>query len=92
MLPKFTGKPLELGKMSWVDLPKDWEHGRVKFICACLTQVLEAGVTRVGVMSMFIARQIQPIKLRVHPMYEYVNHNDVTQESANSLPGWEVRS
>ena len=39
------------------------------------------GVSGVGVVRNFIGRQIQPIKERVHPAYEYSGLEDPTRES-----------
>lgn len=52
--------------------------------------MLEAGVTRIGVMVTFFGRQIQPVKATHRPMFEYSGLEDETRESAAELEEWEL--
>ena len=89
-LPGFGGQPLKV-RPSWTELPLDWEQGGVEVLMSRLTEAIQAGVTGVVIASTFIRRRVQPAKLRAHPMYEYTDERDATQESAEELSESEVQ-
>ena len=66
-------------KMSWSSTPSGEEMKQVKALLDRLEDCKkEDEVNGVGVMRSFIGRRIQPIKERIHPLYEY---QDTTRES-----------
>ncbi|OEL26878.1 hypothetical protein BAE44_0012103 [Dichanthelium oligosanthes] len=56
-----------------------------KMIATVVTLRRLEGVIGIGLLWAMHKHWIQPLKNRVHPIFEYPNHGDPTRESADEL-------
>lgn len=77
---------------TWSEQPKENELDALSAVHMVLVQVLSSGVTGIGVVETFFRHRIQPLKARVHSMYEYVGQDDPTRESRTELVDSKVRA
>jgi hypothetical protein len=78
-LPRRTGhKPVKISEWD-LGLPtRDLED--LKGVLELVSDIKKRGVTGAAVARPFCRRMIQPIKDRVHPVFEYIGQSDPTRE------------
>jgi hypothetical protein len=78
-LPRRTGhKPAKISEWD-LGLPAH-DLKDLKGVLELVSDMKERGVTGAAVARSFCRRMIQPIKDRVHPVYEYCGQSDPTRE------------
>jgi hypothetical protein len=78
-LPRHTGhKPLKISKLDLGLSSRDLED--LKGVIELVSNMKKWGVTGAAVARSFCRRLIQPIKDRVHPVYEYWGQSNPTRE------------
>ena len=80
-LPSYIGhRPVV--KEPWSSLPEREEMKQAVLLLEKLaTYKSEEGFNGISIVRSFLGRRIQPIKERVHPVYEYEGVQDATRES-----------
>src|SRR5438128_349324 len=75
--------PRPVVRNSWNSLPSAKEMEQVNALLGKLKACKrDDRVNGVSVVINFLCRQVQPIKERIHPTYDYMGTKDTTQKSA----------
>ena len=91
-LPEFSGSAPDSRINRWTSLPEDWEEGSAELLGIRLGQIATAGLTGIDILRVFLSRRVQPLKQRVHPLFEYTGTLDSTRESPDLLPDGKLKA
>jgi hypothetical protein len=84
-LPPFTGlRPVPNDQ--WLSHPDANEEDQIAELMSLIVSLKRRGLTGAYIASDWLAKRLQPLKLRVHPAYEYSGSLDPTRESDVDLP------